>query len=97
MLLTLRERNVKERSRCNVIFKKWISRYRKWKEWRKYTWMGPVRQLLVLFNLVECTWFDEFIPGKYEKRGCGAKVVRPWEIATDSVVEASMKKGVTKK
>lgn len=77
-----------------MIFKKWISRYRKWKEWRKYTWMGPVRQLLVLFDIIECTWFDEFVPGRNDYK---AKLIRPWQKSTDYVVEASVEKGVVKK
>lgn len=66
-----------------MIFKKWINRYHKWREWRLYTWMGPVRQLLVLFNLIECTWFDEFIPGKQNEKG--SEMIRPWARATDIV------------
>lgn len=61
-----------------MMFKKWIGRYQKWKIWRQYTWMGPVRQLLVLFNLIECTWFDKFDPGQY-------KLIRPWNKSTDYI------------
>ena len=43
-----------------MIFKRWTQRYRKWKDWRRYTWMGPVRQILVLFKLIPCTWFDNY-------------------------------------
>ena len=46
--------------------------------------MGPVKQLLVLFHLIPCTWFDNYIPG--------SSVVRPWNKATDSVFLAKTNK-----
>ena len=42
------------------MIKKWKARYRKWKIWRKYTWYGKFRQLLVLFGLEKNIHFDQF-------------------------------------
>jgi hypothetical protein len=43
-----------------VVISKWKQRYRKWKIWKRYTWYGRFRQLLVLFGIEKNSYFDSF-------------------------------------
>ena len=40
--------------------RKIIHRFKRWKEWRKLTWMNGFQQVLVLLKIKRCLHFEQF-------------------------------------
>jgi len=43
------------------MIKRFVMRYKKWREWRKYTRLNKFRQLCVFLGVERCVHFEFFI------------------------------------